>query len=116
MITLTLPYPPSVNTYWRKWNNRMVLSPKGRDYKLKVKYEIAQNPIKTLYGRLSLSAYIYPPDNRRRDLDNVLKGILDALGDGAVYQDDSQIDILHVERYSKIHEGCVVVDISEIKV
>jgi hypothetical protein len=30
MIHITLPWPPSVNGYWRKWRGRMVISVEGR--------------------------------------------------------------------------------------
>jgi crossover junction endodeoxyribonuclease RusA len=40
----------------------------------------------------------FPPDRRRRDLDNLLKPTLDALQHGGVYEDDSQVDLLVVRR------------------
>jgi Holliday junction resolvase RusA-like endonuclease len=33
MIHITLPWPPSVNGYWRKWRGRMVISVEGRKYR-----------------------------------------------------------------------------------
>lgn len=39
-----------------------------------------------------------PPDNRRRDLDNLLKGTLDSLQHANIYPDDNQIDKLKIER------------------
>jgi len=40
----------------------------------------------------------FPPDRRRRDLDNLLKSVLDALEHAGVYADDSQVDLLVVRR------------------
>lgn len=40
---------------------------------------------------------VYFPDERRRDLDNVLKAALDALN-GIAWNDDSQVRELHVHR------------------
>lgn len=40
----------------------------------------------------------YPPDRRRRDLDNILKGALDSLVHAKAILDDSLIDELHVLR------------------
>lgn len=36
MVTLVLPFPPSMNTYWRNLNGRTLLSAKGRRYKSEV--------------------------------------------------------------------------------
>ena len=33
MIEVTLPWPPTVNTYWRVFNGRSILSEKGREYR-----------------------------------------------------------------------------------
>ena len=59
----------------------------------------------------------YPPDNRRRDLDNAQKALLDALQHGGAYRDDSQIVRLEAEKHTAVAgkpEGAVIVRISEI--
>ena len=48
--------------------------------------------------RLSVLINAYPPDRRKRDLDNILKSLLDALQHARVYPDDSQIDRLTIIR------------------
>jgi crossover junction endodeoxyribonuclease RusA len=40
----------------------------------------------------------YPPDHRRRDIDNLIKATADALQHAGVYEDDSQVDLLVVRR------------------
>ena len=57
-----------------------------------------QNRIKPLQGRLAMAIELYPPDKRRRDIDNVLKATLDALQHGGAYADDCQIDYLTISR------------------
>jgi crossover junction endodeoxyribonuclease RusA len=56
-------------------------------------------PSKSSRYRVDVEAYL--PDERRRDLDNVAKTILDALN-GVLYLDDSQVTVLmvatHVDR------------------
>jgi crossover junction endodeoxyribonuclease RusA len=97
MIEITLPFPPTINTYWRKWNNRMVISEKGRNYRkivtdlVKIQ-QIASNTNMPL--RVEIKAY--RPDKRKRDLDNLLKATLDALCHAGVYVDDSQIVDLRI--------------------
>jgi crossover junction endodeoxyribonuclease RusA len=40
----------------------------------------------------------WPPDKRKRDLDNILKSLLDALTYAGIWEDDSQIDDLRIYR------------------
>ena len=47
---------------------------------------------------LRLELFVYPPDKKRRDLDNILKAILDALQHAGIYADDFYIQQLYVER------------------
>lgn len=46
---------------------------------------------------LAVSILFVLPDHRRRDLDNLSKGVLDALN-GVLWKDDCQITILHLEK------------------
>jgi crossover junction endodeoxyribonuclease RusA len=97
MIEITLPFPPSVNTYWRNFNGRTILSAKGREYRLAVEALLhKQNIDLKLTTKLKVEIEAYRPDNRRRDLDNLLKAPLDALGHSNVYEDDSQIVDLRI--------------------
>lgn len=50
-----------------------------------------------LAGRVALGITIYFPDKRRHDIGNHVKAIQDALSQ-VVYEDDSQIDELMVQR------------------
>ncbi len=116
MIELTLPYPPSVNTYWRTWQGRIIVSSPGRKYREAVMTHCSQQGIRPMLGRLHLAAWVHPPDRRRRDLDNVLKALLDAIKNGGAMEDDSQIDVLEVRRDEvQPGTGSVRVLISEIK-
>ena len=47
--------------------------------------------------RLSLTLEVYPPDKRRRDIDNLVKPAMDALF-ANIGGDDRQVDELHVYR------------------
>lgn len=110
---LSLPYPPSVNHLWRhvviKGTVRTLLSKEGRKYRLAARGGFTGEPFT---GRLAVRVIVCPPDRRRRDLDNTCKACLDALspergkvsGFQGVWLDDSQIDILIVER-GPVHRG-----------
>jgi Holliday junction resolvase RusA-like endonuclease len=108
MLELDLPYPPSVNHYWRHVGSRVLISREGRAYRSTVGAILALRRVRPLVGSLAIEIDVYPPDRRRRDLDNLMKSLLDALAHGGAYEDDSQIDRLllirrHVIAGGKIH-------------
>ena len=120
MLTLKLPWPPSVNTYWRhiviKGQARVLLSVDGRKYQANsyaaVREQIGM-PV-ALTGRLRVSILVHPPDRRQRDLDNMSKAILDGLAHAGVYANDAQIDHLELIRGSLAQpKGGVEVTITE---
>jgi crossover junction endodeoxyribonuclease RusA len=53
----------------------------------------------------------FPPDRRRRDLDNIQKPVLDALEHVGVYEDDSQIDLLITRRREVVPGGQLLVEV-----
>lgn len=103
-IKIVLPWPPSVNQYWRHPSKgplagRHLISERGRKYRVLVMaYALKFGLCHKLADRLSVAILCYPPDRRRRDLDNILKAALDALVFAGVMLDDSQIDRLAIER------------------
>ena len=98
-MKITTPYPPSVNHMWvRNRNGSVRVSAAGKLFRDEVTM-MRPGPGKLcLTGRLAVSVRLHAPDKRRRDLDNSMKALLDALAHALVYVDDSQIDRLVVER------------------
>ena len=62
-------------------------------------------------GPLALVTDVHPPDNRRRDLDNTQKALLDAMQHGGAYEDDSQIVLLASRKCGLAQFGKVAVRI-----
>lgn len=115
MIELTLPFPPSVNTYWRNFQGRMLISKKGREYRKAVADEIIlQKGNKHLKGKIKMTIEAWRPDNRKRDLDNLLKAPLDALTHAGVYEDDQLIVDLRIF-WAEDQAGKLKVKIEEIE-
>ena len=93
-LKLTLPYPSSGNHLYTVANNRKILSAAGRDYQASV---VAAWLDKRPRGWIPLTGHLqvvhgyYPADHRRRDIDNPVKAIHDALTHAGVWVDDRQI-------------------------
>lgn len=104
MIVIKLPYPPSVNTYWRHLSKgplagRVLISEEGRKYRETVLRMV--DPLK-LGMRLRVEIKATMPDRRKRDLDNLPKAVLDALTHAEVWGDDGQIDDLRIWRAPEV--------------
>lgn len=104
MIEITLPWPPSVNSYWRTPRSgplagRTMISEAGREYRAAVADQVLiQRAAHRLAMPLSVDIEVIEPDRRVRDLDNLLKATLDSLTHAGVWEDDHQIDELRVWR------------------
>ncbi|MBC7351925.1 MAG: RusA family crossover junction endodeoxyribonuclease [Thermogutta sp.] len=118
-VTIDLPWPPTANRYWRNVNGRMVLSRDGRRYREAVdglvwKQFCESGPVGFGESHLELTIEAYPPDRRRRDLDNLLKPLLDALQHAGLFADDSQIVSLQIRRRCVAAYGLVRVCLTAI--
>lgn len=119
-MKLILPYPPSVNTYWRHVvmgrSARVLISKEGRAYRKAVGDAVAEQRAGRMSGsrKLAVNLTAFPPDARARDLDNLPKAVLDALTHAGVWSDDSQIDALHILRGAKCPGGLLTVEIEAI--
>ena len=96
---ITLPFPPSVNRYWRKVGSRVLISREGRQFRQDAAWCLAwQSAPKFGRRKVKLTMVWNPPDARRRDGDNLLKAVFDALQCAHVVDDDSQIEDFRVVR------------------
>ena len=118
-MRLTLPWPPTANQYYRHVSKgplvgRVLLSETGRAYRKAVDAVVRQAKArKALAVPLEVRIAAYPPDRRKRDLDNLLKAALDALQASGVYLNDSQIDCLSIYRCEKVAGGQLEVAIEQ---
>ncbi len=112
-LILCLPWPPSVNRYWRSVGGKVLISREGREYRKAVVRKVSQ--LKPLTGPLKVTLLARPPDRRRRDMDNLMKATLDSLAHANVYEDDSQIDDLRIKRgHVSPHGGEIVAVIQSV--
>lgn len=115
MIELELPFPPSVNHYYRRVGHRTLISREGRRFRDRVCASLAASKVRRLRGPLRIEIEVYPPDRRRRDIDNVQKALLDALQHGGLYEDDSQIVKLDIEKLGCVRGGRTLVRLQEAR-
>ena len=122
MMQLVLPWPPTVNTYWTPFiagqHASLRLSKRGRKFRADAEAlilaQLGGKP-EPMDGRLSVTIELNPPTRSRRDIDNHVKGILDAMTHCGIWNDDEQVDMLGVYRKEVISGGRAVIFIEEIQ-
>ena len=89
----------------------------GRNYRATVQAElhVAAKIKKPLTGRLVIEIKASPPDKRRRDLDNILKALLDSITHAGLIEDDSQFDAIAIARMPAQKPGRVDVTIFQLE-
>lgn len=121
-MNLTLPFPPSVNGYWRSPNKgssrgRTLVSERGRAFQTEaiaqVMEQLRRQP-KPISADISVAVVFYPPTKARRDLDNFFKALFDAMTQAGVWLDDSQIKHIDAKWGAVIKGGKVELRISEV--
>lgn len=105
MIELDLPWPPSINHYYgRARNGRVFIKKPGVAFRESVAEIVAEAGCTSETGKLAMFIWVSPPDKRKRDIDNLVKATQDALQEAGCYENDCQIEGLHVER-GEIQKG-----------
>jgi crossover junction endodeoxyribonuclease RusA len=113
MIELELPFPPSANHLYRHVGPRTLISREGRRFRERVCAQLASLGVRQMKGALRIDIEVYPPDRRKRDLDNAVKALNDALEHGGAFYDDSQIADLRIKRRGCVPGGKTIVRIWE---
>jgi len=112
-----LPVPPSVNHYWRSTKfGKHYVSEEGKKYRIMVHALSAKQGAWKHKGTPfnSITVILYPPDKRRRDLDNILKALLDSLQAVSLLEDDFQLNEIIVRRGAETPKGCIHVTLASV--
>ena len=111
---LQLPWPPSNNRYWRHSRGIHYISDWGKRYRKEVIEIIQQQQLDIkITPRIRIAIHAAPPDNRKRDLDNLPKAVFDALTSAGFWLDDGQIDDMRIKRCQAIKGGMLVLVVTE---
>lgn len=121
-----LTWPPSVNHYWMqgkpiiKWVGKKQKKIIPR-YKSPAANKFIADSKSVMTGinatslqRIGVEIMAFPPDKRVRDIDNILKGILDVFVCCKVIGDDSQVDDIRIVRGDVKKGGLVKVKVFEL--
>ena len=95
-----LPWPVSVNALYRARGRRVYVSARGKAFKKACGTIFAGTQMVYETERVWLDIEVHPPDNRRRDISNLIKIVEDAL---PWFRDDSQVDFIKIKRCEKDH-------------
>lgn len=115
-VIVELPYPPSVNSYWRANGHRRYISKEGVEFTKSVNLIVKESNFESFgENKIAVSVEIHPRSKRKFDLDNTLKAILDALMKAGMYNDDSQIDYIEIVRKEAVDGGKAVVHLCDYK-
>lgn len=117
MIIVELPWVVSANNYYRICGRKLVISPRGRVMRKEImatifdKFGGFPEPLK---GPVSVILRAYPPCKRIRDLDNLFKGLFDALTYSKIWVDDSQVKHIDATMCEIVKFGKVIVEINAL--
>lgn len=118
-LQLKLPYPLSVNRYWRATQKGMLISADGRKFKAEVNARYAYRQ-KLIEHDIALRIIIHPKLTKNGtasktliDLDNGLKSILDSLNN-VVYFDDKQVKHITICYAEAIINGGTTVEVMHV--
>lgn len=103
-----------MNSLYRTYRGRQILSKKGRLYREAALAELLTQDRRKFRGRIDIEIRLKMPDKRRRDIDNTLKAIFDIMTHAHIWDDDEQVDRLLVIRDGFAPGGLALLVIKEI--
>lgn len=108
--SFVLPWPPSVNGYWRTFKGRQIVSKRGREYRESVGLMMSAAHMSdiAINERLQVKLLLEPPTRRKFDVDNFTKAVFDALTHCGFWVDDELVDDLRVVKHQKGHGSVTV--------
>jgi Holliday junction resolvase RusA-like endonuclease len=109
-VSLDLPFPPSVNRLWRSTKDgKHYRSPRYQTWFQAAGLEINRQRPGRVSGQFSVLLQLGRPDRRSRDLDNLMKPVLDLLQHHGVIDNDSLAQHVSVHWSDTIKGAHVVV-------
>lgn len=103
-IELELPIAISENAYRRyvPGCNHPIICSAGRKFHKLVQHLFAESGQRKISGPVAVMLDFYPPDRRKRDLDNQFKCLFDSIVNAGCIEDDACITELHAYKREPI--------------
>ncbi len=115
VIELELPVAVSENRYRRFAGKFPIISADGRKYQELVKQKFQRSGQEKVFGNVEVQMDFYPPDRRKRDLDNLFKCLFDSLTGAGCIEDDSMIIRICAEKREPMPpDGMIYVKIKKL--
>lgn len=116
MITLQ-GNPISTNQIYRRHGHIMYMSKEGKQMKESYQWQLKSQwrGNKCLTGPLGIEVRLYFKDNRRRDIDNYGKVLLDSLT-GIIYEDDEQIQSMSVAKFVDKDNPRIEIEVTKLTI
>jgi len=90
VTVLTLPYPPSANRLWRNIRGKTLKSAVYRAWLIEAGQVLFLQKPASVTGQYRLMVIATRPDQRARDIDNLIKPVSDLLAQCGVVSNDSK--------------------------
>ena len=89
-VHLEVSWPPSLNNYYMRSKRGVFIKSKGKEYRRLIAEDLQEQigVLVSIEEPVLVSAILYPPDKRVRDLDNHMKALQDALTFNGFWDDD----------------------------
>lgn len=110
-LSCTLPFPPSVNhMYASNMGARKIARYKTASARLFMRDAVmllkASRPAGwEPSGTFAVAIGLFAPDRRKRDADNHIKAVQDALQDAGIIEDDSMVAHISIEKWGVVRGG-----------
>src|SRR3990167_8976272 len=93
IINCILTIPPSANSQWRIANNRIFKTQEAWQWQEAAAWEIklSSKGQKIPFAKIRVTMDVFFPDNRNRDIDNLLKLTGDAIQESGIVKNDADI-------------------------
>jgi crossover junction endodeoxyribonuclease RusA len=114
-MTLTLPFPPTLNHMYGFKGWQRYIKPAGRQFRAEVCRMVNEQGCEPMTGRLAVVVELFPDSRRRMDVMNREKALSDALTHAGLWTDDSQIDDFRIVRREIVKGGAVRVLVEEME-